>query len=449
LTLSRIKNFCTSSSVYWLILLLGLAFRAWEILFYRRPNDWIISDASRHYNNGINFLDPGALGCADPVFYQFYLFLLLSIIGKNAHLIAIASVILSWISVFFWGAFAREVFSSKRAALIFTILFCFMPSFGYIFTLFISETTLVTFIGGGLWLSWLSVRKHSGVYFLCAVTCWLAAILSRPVALPMALISLLWSWIKLPRKLLVSSIAIFLISASGILASLHGYKHFYTYSPFGNNGNLAMIYFFSGKLSYGFHFLHEGVYGFQSPSVSYPTFAPFSDWVTFRSGNFDFKIDRNKKGADIREVLQKQISDNFSILPKLILENLAYFFFGPMWPGYEHQGLTIGRLVYWERWIWFPLIIFSLFYCTRMILKGFYTPLFFVSLIGVSSLICGQLAVMEGRYRKPIEPLVLLVCVYALSEHWQKKGALYKLTYSVLRKILPYRFPVEQLEKNS
>ena len=226
-----------------------------------------------------------------------------------------------------------------------------------------------------------------------------------------------------------------LISALGI-ASLHSFKHLKRYTPFGDN-SVVVLYFASGAAGYEVDYYGGGHYIFGSPSLYISPFDPFYNWRSSRwktvcpdappwpkacdnkskkdrdaintaASIFKFVVDPAKKGADVKETLKEVLKENRAILPRLIFENMLLTSFSHSWPDSGKESGP-GVICLWERWIWFPLFLASV---SKSLLFMFRRRRLYLvptlALTMILGLYASQITVMEGRYRKPIEPMAVL-----------------------------------------
>jgi hypothetical protein len=104
-------------------------------------------------------------------------------------------------------------------------------------------------------------------------------------------------------------------------------------------------------------------------------------------------------------------------------ENIILFFFAPSWPETGTSEWD-GHLEYRTRWIWAPLILF-LFVCNAREFARRRFDLIPVAVTLFTLVMALQNAVLtEGRYRKPVEPVLLLNLVWVLSRKPVRSGEL-------------------------
>jgi hypothetical protein len=404
-----------SERVWTILVGVAFAFRAWAVLLYQNPMDNLWSDPRRHWDNAQHFMDPGPMSTADPVLYQFLLHLVQQVTHENRYLIGILATLLSFSFPLSWYFFAREVLTTRIAALRLMALMAALPTFAFNYCFFMTETLLMPLMGVALTFTFRAKRKPTAGYFLLAAFFWMLASLTRTVVLPYAIICLAWvAWEQ--RRRVWSVLLAGAIWAGGLSgAAVHSYKHFNVYSPFGNFNQLLPIYFLSGAKTYKVHFGNDYTYYFSSPSLYLSPFAPIP-WESSREGTYEFTFFRQKEGADLKQLRNELFASNWRMLPRLVMENVIFLAFGHSWPE-SGTGSVTNIICLWERWIWFPTIVAAMVLSVRMIRRRGLHFFPVMSILFVAGLFSAHLAPTEGRYRKPIEPLCLLVVSLAL-EGW-------------------------------
>ena len=96
----------------------------------------------------------------------------------------------------------------------------------------------------------------------------------------------------------------------------------------------------------------------------------------------------------------------------MIFENLIFLTFGHAWPE-SGKGDWVGKTCLQERWLWAPTLLVTMIWSLRFMYRR--RAIYLVPTIAVFSaavLYSLQLVIMEGRYRKPIEPLLFLAIVW-------------------------------------
>jgi hypothetical protein len=398
---------------FWkLLLALGVAFRFWNVIGYRSPFDTAYSDAYRHLDNARHFLDPGPQGASNPFLYQLFLWIVLKATHEQRLPVGIVAAWQSILYVFFWYLFAIQVVRRRITALRFSVVLSFIPTHISMFSFFMNETLLGPLLGAAFAATAVAMNRRKLGWYLLAVALLVLSVLTRSVVMPISIIALAWALSRQRRKVVAGALSVAIVALAMVYPSIRAYPILHRYTPFGDNLTQP-IYFASGAESYQVNFLGRGTYGFASPSFYVSPFYPFYEWKTSRKGTFKFTVDANKQGEDLRETLRRVIKENRAKLPRLIAENWLIISFSHSWPDSGKEG-TPAVICLWERWIWFPLFVFTFFgsvvYVRR---RGLHMVPVLTALMTLG-LYASQGAIMEGRYRKPLEPVVLLAFFWLL-----------------------------------
>lgn len=391
----------------YVLIVVGAGIRIWAIFTYN-PVAHIWSDAQRHWEQGIDTLRMDLMSQADPILYQIYVGLLAKLSLKVPVLIAFytscVSVLMPWV----WYRFLRELQSSKTLALAGWAAISLLPSWISIYSYFMQETLLLPLLGAALWATWRARRKSTVGSFLLMVFIWVLAGLTRGVAIPLAAVACTYLWVFQDHK--IKKACYSLIILTFILGPLtyRNYQAIGVFAPHGL-GHVASLYSLSGKKEILLRTERQGArwtHGFGSPSMGAEPFSPFSDWQTQRSGTFVVNIDFDHGKRDW-DAAYSALPDSMLHYLWIVKENLIFLFFASSWPDNNlERALDIVNVV--MRWIWLPFAI-AVFVGTvalRHQQKGqWLLPMLLLSWFLVQGLL--PIAINEGRYRKPIEGLLI------------------------------------------
>jgi Dolichyl-phosphate-mannose-protein mannosyltransferase len=373
--------------------------------FFNPPLDHLFSDPLRHWDDGANFLRPTIMNCADPRLYQVWIFALRALARGSAPTILFGCGLLCAAMPYGWYRALREL-RPRRAALIGAILIGIIPESISVYAYFMNETLLLSLTGFCFWLTLRSRRKGTLMAFIAAVVIWSCAALTRTVVVPMAFCCLAWLWFTQAQRLNKLIAGIGLACLFAVPAGWYGSAKLGFYAPLGNL-YFNEIYSASGMRDIATDYGPDGRYQFGSPSFYNPTFWPFSDWLTDRSGVVDFKIDLTQgRGPWISELEQARSRRTFPLWRQRA-EDAVYLFFAQVWPNSDRASL-FGWLTLWSRWLWAPLILLI---CWGILSRRFRGAAYVVPLSALGTialLLLQKEGVMEGRFREPIDPL--LVC---------------------------------------
>ncbi len=372
--------------------------------FFNSPLAHLYSDPERHWDNATRFLNPGIMGSTDPYLFQLWLFSLQRIAGGDGPTVLLGCGLLCAAMPYGWYRALRELRSRERA-LAGAIVIGLVPESLSIYGFFMNETLLLALLGFCFWLTLRAHRKGTIAAFAACAAVWVCASLTRTVAAPMAAACLAWLWTTQARRLAKAAVAISLALLLAVPAGLHARAKLGFFAPFGNL-NFNEIYSVSGMREIAVNYGPEGSYHFGCPSFYNPTFYPFSDWTTDRTGIASIAIDlprgRSAWSAEKRRIATLRTFPAW----RQRAEDALYLFFGQVWPNSDRTTL-LGWLTLWTRWIWAPLVALLLWGLWRRRFGGreYLLPLCGLGTLGLL-LLQGE-GVMEARFREPIDAILL------------------------------------------
>ena len=376
--------------------------------FFNSPLSHLYSDPLRHWANGARFLQPDLIGAGDPYLYQLWIYLLRTLSGGNEPTILLASGALCAAMPYGWYLALRELLP-RAAALRGAIVIAMVPSFLSIYAYFMNETLLLTLTGLAFWATLRAWRKTTIQSFALATGLWVCASFTRAVVLPMAalcLAMLCWNQRQRLHQGLIAVAAFCLLAAP---AGMRAMSRLGFFAPLGN-AYLSEIYSYSGKRNISLDGGALGSWGFGSPSFYNPTFFPFSAWTTDRQATASVRIDvsRGRAGwVEERERMQRE--RNFPWW-RQYQENVLYLLFGQSWPDNDPNAIS-SLLAVWTRWLWPPLMLVVAFGAARRQFKGREWLLPACALGMLLALAVQRGAIIEGRYRKPVDPVLLAAAI--------------------------------------
>jgi hypothetical protein len=398
------------STVFGCVLVLRLLYP-----FFDSPLTHLFSDPQRHWETGRDFLQPTLMGSSDPYMYQLWLFLLQRIAGDSSAAILTGCGVLCAAMPYGWYRALRELMP-RCPALASAAVIGLWPTFLGVYGYFMTETLLLTLTGFGFALTLRALRKRSLAAFIAACALWLVAGFTRNVVLPIAAVCLLWAWTWQPRKPVAALLALAMSTAVLIPAGLHGGAALGYFAPFGNL-NLNEIYRASGNKDIQIDYGSQRIFTFGSPSFYNPTFYPFSDWTTSRRGLLAIAVDTRHGRSDWQQLLA-QVRQRAAISrTRDFIENLGYLLFGQAWPDND-RSTVVGWLAVWSRWLLLPMVLWTAIACARRGYRGREWLIPACALMSLLLLAIQREGIMEGRYRKPVEPLFLA----ALALAWQARA---------------------------
>lgn len=377
-------------------------------VFVYNPVEHIWSDPERHWQQGIDALRIDLMSTTDPILYQLYIGVLAKLTLKMPVLVAFYTSLLAVATPWVWYRFLRELQTSRTIALIGWAFFSLLPSWTSMYSFFMQETLLLPLLGGALWATWRCRREGTVSSFVLMVAFWIAAGLTRGIAIPMAAVCCTWLWLAQDekwRKAALSSLLMILIMGPLTYRAYQTVGHF---APHGM-GHLAAIYGMSGKREIVLRTSRGGsrwTHTFGSPSTGTKPFEPLSDWSTQRTGKVVVDVDLLKGSEDWDNAYEQVKMEPIDAL-WITKENLIFLFFASSWPDNNPERL-LDNLNSSMRWLWAPafvLVLIGMLLLRRRLRGNWMLPAVLLTWFIVQGLL--PISVNEGRYRKPFEGLVV------------------------------------------
>jgi len=405
----------------WLLIISASLIRITTPFIYN-PIDALWSDPGRWWEYASTGTDTPPLALIDPVFYQAWLSFVAKLTLDIPELTALYSGLLSVITPWLWYRFLREILASKQLALTGWAILAWLPSWIGIYSYFMSETLILPLLGISFWFSARSYRRQDHKAFLLALLFWIFCSLTRAICAPMGALVLLWIWFHQKRKMQTALLAIAMVSLIFTAISFRAYERSGMLLPFGQS-HLNEIYAKSGKKTISVEYYSSSdygfIYGFGSPSIGLYPFFPFSVWQTHRDGEVKIRIDLENLAQSWQTEKQRLLSSPVKYFP-LVQENLIFLFFGTSWPDENDQHLFeyFSNIM---RFIWLPLFLWAIYLLAKAIYTGEkkLAPIFLAAIL--SWFIFQGLfliSVNEGRYRKPVEGIIIcVILIYSRSRY--------------------------------
>jgi hypothetical protein len=414
-----------TTSLLWLTIISATLLRL-SYPCFANPLDYLVFDTLRHYQHGLH-MGKDALSMLEPVGYQFWLTGLFKLINPaDRWLIAGYAGTLCAITPYIWYRWMLHCLPSKRAALVGYAMLSILPSWIAIFSLFMAETLLLPLLGLALWMSWSAKKKGTAISYMIAALAWAAAIATKMTVLPPLVVTTIWLANGLFEKRTKLSAA--LVSLSFGLIVLAGYlsSPLYVYRNLGDFwlfppgwARVNQLFCESGAESFTFVLIHDGRpewigYSF-NPSLNDLRDANLSilGWKDPRQGRVQITIDAKEKWQFYHPGMTMSLSEACD----LIIENVVLFFFAQSWPDAQPHD-RIHQLEIVTRWIWFPLTILAIFLMIKLKRTTVVEVIFIVTTLAN---LFQHYTIMEGRYRKPWEGLLIVALISLLSRWCQAR----------------------------
>jgi SAM-dependent methyltransferase len=382
----------------------------WRLLFpfFDSPLAHLFSDPARHWANGERFFAPDLIGAGDPFLYQLWIYLLRLASHGDAPTIVLACGLLCAAMPYGWYRALHELLP-RAQALTGGVIIGLIPAFVGIYAYFMTETLLLTLTGFAFWATFRCARKQTLAAFALASVLWICAIFTRSIALPMAALCLGTLWVTQPQRLAKAMTAVAAFCIVAVPAGLHARSTLGFFAPLGNV-YLSQIYSASGKHDISINAGPLGAWGFGTPSFYNPTFYPFSAWTTDRRGTAYIRINVARGRASWLE--EKKRIDSLRTFPwrRQYEENLIYLLFAQSWPDNDPNALS-GLASVWTRWLWPPLMLAVAWGALRRRFRGREWLLPACALGLLLFLAVQRDGIIEGRYRKPIDPVLVAAAI--------------------------------------
>jgi hypothetical protein len=344
----------------------------------------------------------------DAILYQLYIAALTKLSLKIPELILFYTALLSLVMPWIWYRFFRELQPSRLIAVAGWTAITWLPSWNSIYGYFMQETLMLPLLGAALCLTWRARRKRTMDAFLLMTLVWMLAGLTRGICIPLAVVATTWVWWEQDRKFIKAVYGILMLGLILGPLTYRSLDKMKIVAPHGI-GTLNTIYARSGAQAINLEYHRDGAvwyFGFWSPSLGSLPFEPLNDWQSRRHGLVKVYIDIEQGYRDWDAAL-KEHSLTFGNYFWITGENLIFLFFGESWPD-SNRDRVWGELNYQLRWLWAPLMLAVMIWtvvCRRSQRKHLLLPAILLTWFIVQGLM--SIAVNEGRYRKPLEGLLI------------------------------------------
>jgi len=418
------------NKIYKIVLSLGIAIgavvRVANIWLYS-PLSNLFSDPERHWLYTQRIPEKYLFSAIDPIGYQVWLRFITQFTLNDNILFNIYTSILSLFTAFIWYKVLSELSpKNKLTNLIGFLVFMWLPSWIEIFSYTMTETLFLPLLGMCLYITFKIKEKNTITNWnLFAISLlWALCCLTRLVALPIAMICLLYLVYREKKNIInKSNLSNFIanlkwkqitiiISTFAIILGVVGYRNYLiikTFSPFGY-GAMNQVYTLSGNETINVNIYNKGVntenWWFGSPSMNTKPLEPLSDWKSERKGEVSIFPDISDGSVGWEQYLiDHKVTTNYT---QILKENFLFFFFGESWPD-SNRLHPMSMVSYQMRWFWFPLfILISILNILYISMNKKIGIIQIIVTICTILIIFNYSAVMEGRYRKPFEGLWLL-----------------------------------------
>ena len=405
------------------------------VCFVHNPMNYVWSDMARHWGNGVHFPGGGYFGAGDPIGFQVYICVLHHVTFDNKFLIALASALMSVLMPWTYYRAARSFGLPKTPSLWVWALIAATPSLIAIYHYIMMETLLLFLEGVALWMTARYLRRGGRLAFLVMIFTWTLASLTKPTVVPVACICVLWGWWK--RSTPLKDLAIGAVMAFVMLLpqAIRTKAELGFAAPFGNpwvtkimlrdGAQLTHIHFYAPGIKELGHESPANDYDleFSSPSCYIQPLWPLSSWSARRalvSSRASVVVDSRHGERDWKAGYERFNHDPDEWMAQW-RENVVLFFFAPSWPESAVNDWE-GRLDFYTRWVWAPLILVVFVGNVRQFISRRFDLIPIAVTVITLSMVLQNVVLIEGRYRKPIEPLLWLNLVWLVSSKKLQSG---------------------------
>lgn len=413
-------------------IVLGLRF---VFPFFYNPIHELWSDMTRHWDAGKTLFHPWYINSVDPKTHQLWIYLVRLLSQDNEKLVAFFTGLLCLGFAYFWYRALREI-CSKNTALGLSIAIGLHPSLLVIYRYFLNETAALTFCALAMWMTFRAARKRDAASFNIAVAGWLVAGFSKQIILPIMAIALLYLFWMQKDKRRAAGAALVMFTICAIPAALHTNYGAHILSPFGYTGR-ELINRASRHVVYEVHLTDNNggkwAYYWAAASFYIEPLHPFAKYKSYRDpGTYvalPVNIDEGRAGWQ-RAIDAAQQGYMWEDRLEDFKDNFVFLFFAPSWPDSDLNLVNPDHFLEWlmhtafhARWVWPALFTVVLVLAPFSRLPR--DKMLVVSIAyGLSLLLLfQQLGVMEGRYRKPLEPFLIVSAYFVLQSFRRDKEA--------------------------
>ncbi|HEU5234311.1 MAG TPA: hypothetical protein VFU50_15725 [Terriglobales bacterium] len=381
-------------------------------VFQHNPLEIQTTDPGRWWFTATHLSTLQPIAAIDPFGYQIWLGMIAAVTGGSHTAIAVHNAILSVLTPWIWHRFLRELTGNEDLALTGWAVLCGLPSWISIFSYTMSETLFLPCMGLALWFTIKFFRTRSSIACLACAASWAFASSLRIYALPFAIFLLALGLYRSSQRAIKVGYIVGVFALFIAPLSFRTHRLLNVWDPFGFP-EMNRIYMASGKRTLRFDISRDNgayhwTYEFGSPALYEEPLEPISTWHSSREGIVYFSIDEAHGRADWERAFQ---ASAVSWPHRLLLrgENYVFFNFSPSWPDNNPDRMW-DRAAVSMRWMWAPLallvLLANIYY--RDQLAGAEARVFAVLTAAAWALTPLAPAIMEGRYRKPVEGLLLI-----------------------------------------
>jgi hypothetical protein len=394
--------------------------------FFYNPVDRVYSDMNRHVDNGFNVFTPKFMNALDPKVYQLWMRLLYCFPQHQARAFdALFTGLLCASMMWFWYKALRE-FNSRNQSLVLSSLLGVHLSLLVVYGFYLIETMVITVTSLAVWMTLRAVRKHTLSGFTACAVCWVLAMFTKQTLIPVALLGLGYALYSQPQKWRSCTIAAALFVVAAVPAGLQSMQAIHIVAPFGFT-DMQLIARKSLRTGYELHLTDSSNGGFQSfwwrPEAFLANpFDPIDHYKVKRENeayivSLDLAEGQSAWNKVISELNQNR---SWEDIAHEYEENVVYLLLAPSWPDARiFYGDTLQRANAHLRWLWLPMFIFLIAYAPFARMEPPKMWILLVAFCLTWLFLLQDVTIIEGRYRKLIEPFLIL-SVYYMAQSWYR-----------------------------
>lgn len=370
----------------------------------------------------------------DSFLYQLWLVDVRVLAGDHAEVVQFFSGLLCALMPIGWYWCARHLLPHKWA-LACGILLAIFPSFITIYAYFVAETLLLVLMGFAAWQTAKGYHSRSWQQAACATIFWFLAALTRyaaiipAVACSAILLFRLLTWKYRSYAIIVS---LLVLGPMMFFSAWHSKQAINVYTVFGMPQLNAILARSQGSRIIIDSDMTKREQWFRSPSYYSRPLLPFSDWHMRTAGKPVHIRLKKEHGIEDwnREISKHPVT--FDVLLRQVKNNIIFLFTGPSWPdSWPSNWSSPGQFLKWEsdlnfhlRWLWVPIIFFVVMFGWRVKDNQLHQLFLLLTFCMLSAFILQTTAVFEGRYRKPLEPFLLMSVIIILYHTKSRREAI-------------------------
>jgi hypothetical protein len=389
--------------------------------FYHNPVRQLWSDPGRHWDDGASLLNPTFLSGLEAKTYQVWVYILRHLPGTgDDSMIALMTGLLCAAMAYFWYRALKEI-CSENAALALSILIGLHPSLTAIYGYFMIETFALTGTALTVWLTLRGLRLRTHSSYVLAVLAGLLTTFSKYMIMPLMALPFFCLFLEQKDKVRAAAWAAILFAALAIPATLHTLKGMNIFSLFGGSIILNTISHDSGYTGLSIDIYNakgRWHYAWGSSSYNINPLDPLSQYTSYRAKGIYAVAPVNLDAGEAAWDKELAIAAAGHTLRANLLDlrdNFVYLFFGPSWPDADKDGEIYRRLNWHLRWLWAPCLFFVLCLAPFARMRREHMIFVLATCFMVALMLVQQIGTMEGRYRKPIEPFIILSVAFIAS----------------------------------